>query len=68
MSRFTIELTPEADKGLEEVRQRLGATTKADVIRKAISLLNFVVQERQEGGRLIIENSKKDVRKEVVTF
>lgn len=68
MSRFTIEFTEDADKGLEEVQKSLHATTKADVIRKAMNLLNFVVQERENGGKLIIENTRENIRKEIVTI
>jgi hypothetical protein len=68
MSRFTIEFTEEADKGLEEVQRKLHATTKADVIRKAVNLLNFVVQEQEKGGKLIVENPKENLRKEIVTL
>ncbi len=68
MSRFTIEFTEEADRGLEQVQKILGGKTKADVIRKAINLLNFVVQERQKGGRLFIENKDENLRKEIVTI
>jgi hypothetical protein len=68
MSRFTIEFTEEADRGLDQVQKILGGKTKADVIRKAINLLNFVVQEQQKGGKLFIENEKENVRKEIVTI
>jgi hypothetical protein len=68
MSRFTIEFTEEADKGLEQVQKLLHAKTKADVIRKAVNLLNFVVQERENGGKLIVENPRENVRKEIVTI
>lgn len=68
MSRFTIEFTEEADRGLEQVQKMLHATTKADVIRKAVNLLNFVAQEQEKGGKLIIENPKENIRKEIVTI
>ena len=68
MSRFTIEFTEEADRGLEQVQKLLHATTKADVIRKAVNLLNFVVQEQEKGGKLIIENPRENLRKEIVTI
>lgn len=66
--RFTIEFSDEAAKGLERVQKRLGGKTNAEVIRKALNLLNFVLQEQEKGGRLIIENPKENIRKEVVTI
>lgn len=68
MSRFTIEFSEDADRGLEQARRLLGATTKADVLRKAVNLLNFVVQEQEKGGKIIIENASENLRKEVVTI
>lgn len=68
MSRFTIEFNEEADKGLEHIQHYLGATSKADVIRKAVNLLNYVVTEREGGGKLVIEHPDKQLRKEVVTI
>lgn len=68
MSRFTIEFTDEVDKQIEQIAKALGANTKADVIRKALGLLNYVVQERAAGSTVILENKKQGVRKEVVTL
>jgi len=68
MSRFTIEFSADADKSLDEAQKALGAKTKADVIRKAVNLLNYVVSEKGKGGVLIIENRDENIRKEVVTI
>ncbi len=68
MSRFTIEFSEDADRSLDEAQKALGAKTKADVIRKAVNLLNYVIGERGKGGRLIIENRDENIRKEVVTI
>jgi hypothetical protein len=68
MSRFTIEFSEDADRSLDEAQKALGAKTKADVIRKAVNLLNYVIGERGKGGRLIIENRDENLRKEVVTI
>ena len=68
MPRYTVEFSEQADKGLEQVQKTLGATSKADVIRKALNLLNYVVQEKERGGTLYIENKKENVKKEIVTI
>jgi predicted transcriptional regulator len=68
MSRFTIEFTDDVDKQIEQIAKALNANTKADVIRKALGLLNYVVQERAAGSTVILENKRENVRKEVVTL
>lgn len=68
MSRFTIELTDDADESLGHIQRLLGVSSKTEVIRKAINLLNFVVRERQDGGKLFIENKEKNIRKEIVNI
>ena len=68
MSRFTIEFTDDVDQQIEEIAKALNANTKADVIRKALGLLNYVVHEKAAGGTVIVENKKENIRKEVVTL
>lgn len=65
MGRYTIEFNEEAERGLETDRQRLGVASKTEVIRKAINLLHFVLEERGEGAKLILENAVTNERKEV---
>jgi hypothetical protein len=68
MARFTIDFSPEAERELRDIQKALDVGTKADVIRKALSLVKYIVEERQNGGKLFIENEKEKVRKEVVTL
>ena len=42
--------------------------SKADVLRKALNLLNYVVRAQEEGGKLVVENKKDKSRKEVITL
>jgi hypothetical protein len=68
MARFTIDFSEEADQNLEGLIQALGVKSKADVVRKALHLLQYVVQQQREGGKLIVENEREKSRKEVVTL
>ena len=68
MSRFTIDFSPEAERELRDIQKALDVGSKADVIRKALSLVKYIVEERQNGGKLFIENEKEKVRKEVITL
>lgn len=68
MSRFTIEFSEDVDQQIDLIARALNAPTKADVIRKALGLLSYVVKERDEGSTLVLENKKANVRKEIVTL
>ena len=68
MSRFTIEFSEEVDKQIEIIQESTGATTKADVIRKALGVLTYIVEEKNQGGKVLIENEKQNLRKELVTL
>ena len=46
----------------------LGAKTKADVVRKALNLLQYVLEEQKGGGKLMVENKRENSRKEVITI
>jgi hypothetical protein len=68
MARFTIDFSDLMDHQIEELAHDLRVKTKADVLRKALGLLYFVVGEQKEGGRLIVENPHENLRKELVTI
>ena len=68
MSRFTIEFSEDLDQQIDMIARALNAPTKADVIRKALGLLSYVVKERDEGSTLVLENKKANIRKEIVTL
>ena len=68
MSRFTIEFSETVDKQIDDIQAELHAQTKADVVRKALGLLSYVVREQKDGSVLILENMKNNVRKEIVTL
>ncbi len=68
MSRFTIEFSEDMDQQIDRIARALNAPTKADVIRKALGLLSYVVKERDEGSTLVLENKKANIRKEIVTL
>ena len=68
MSRFTIDFSEETAKDLEALIKALGVTSKAEVVRRAVHLLRYLVQQQREGGKLVVENRKDNSRKEVVTL
>lgn len=68
MAKFTIEFSEKADRDLKGLIKALGVKSKAEVVRKAVNLLRYVVQEQQEGSRLVLENQRDRSRKEVITI
>ncbi len=68
MSRFSIDFSDEAERDLQGLIKALGVKSKADVLRKALNLLNYVVRAQEEGGKLVVENQKDKSRKEVITL
>jgi len=65
MPRVTVDFSEEAFKALDEIADAL-STTKSEALRKALGLMRFVTQERRRGAKLIIEDPKENVRKEIV--
>lgn len=68
MSRFTIDFSDDAERDLQSLIKALGVKSKADVLRRALNLLNYVVRAQEEGGKLVVENKKDKSRKEVITL
>ena len=68
MTKFTIQLSDKAEKDLVRLTKRLGVQSKAEVVRKALNLLRYVLEEQKAGGRLIVENDKDLSKKEIITI
>jgi len=65
MKRITADFSPEAYDVLTETSKRL-SISKAESLRKALGLIDFVTRQQKEGWTLILE--KGDKRKEIVTL
>ena len=65
MKRITADFSPEAYDVLTETSRRL-SISKAEALRKALGLIDFVSRQQKEGWTLILE--KGDKRKEIVTL
>ncbi|MDE2401012.1 MAG: hypothetical protein KGL90_05065 [Burkholderiales bacterium] len=57
---FTID--PKTDQTLERLKQHYGVATKAEVLRKAIALLNVAARHEQPDGSLIICQGSHDLK------
>lgn len=65
MAKLTIELNPPAEQALERLAHDLG-TTKADVIRRAMSVFDKVNHETKNGRKLAIADENNRVLMELV--
>ena len=63
--RITADFSPEAYEALERVAENLD-TTKADALRRALGLIDFLLTEKKENWKLVLE--KEDRRREIVTL
>ncbi len=66
MPKYTIQFSKRTDRDLERLAKALGVSSKADVIRKAVNLLRYVLEEQKAGGKLVMENSRDKTKKELV--
>jgi hypothetical protein len=58
--RLTIELPVTVRQTLEELRDKVGADTMSEVVRRALLLYDHVLQAKKAGSKLIIKRSDGD--------
>lgn len=56
--RLQLEFEEEAYKKLELLQEKLGATSKSEVIRRALQLLEYALASKGEGGKVIVKTKK----------
>ncbi|MDL1892984.1 hypothetical protein FBQ87_08850 [Sphingobacteriales bacterium CHB3] len=66
-TRVTADFDAEAYKALNEVAELLG-TTKADAIRRALGLSRYVLKQKHNGKKLILEDEDGKDKVEIVTL
>jgi hypothetical protein len=67
MPRYTIDFDKEFDKTLSELVETTDATTKADVIRRAVASYGFLKKQQRDNknAKIVITDDDK-LKKEVV--
>jgi len=67
MPRYTIDFDDNFDKTLSELVENTDATTKADVIRRAVASYSYLKKAQQEnkGAKVIVTDDNK-LKKEIV--
>lgn len=67
MPRYTIDFDKEFDKTLSDLIETTDATTKADVIRRAVASYSYLKKQQQahKDAKIVITDDDK-IRKEIV--
>ena len=58
MAVTSINIDAKMDKTLEDLKFHFGASSKAEVIRKAVALLNVAKNAEQPDGSVVIMSSR----------
>lgn len=66
MPKYTIHFSSEADRDLVRLTKALGVSSKADVVRRALKLFRYVLDEQKAGRRLVVENNRDKTKKELI--
>lgn len=64
MPNLAIEMTKDTNQRLERLQQRTGACSQVEVIRRALAVYDYLWQEMDTGGKVIID--REDEQREVV--
>lgn len=63
--RVTVDFSDEAFEKVDNISRRL-STSKSEALRKALGLMDFVLEEKHRGAKLILEGPEKGERREIV--
>jgi len=58
--RVAFDLAPEAVRQLEEIRGMAHASTRAEVVRNALRLYRWFLEQRAEGSEVILRDEKNE--------
>ena len=62
MPLTSFNIDERTDRTLEELKSHFGASSKAEVVRKAIALLNVVKDAEQPDGSVVIKKGGAEIR------
>ena len=65
--RITADFDTLAYKNLGEVSTMMHSS-KADALRRALSLTHYILEQRVKGNRIVIEDENGENRREIMTF
>jgi hypothetical protein len=62
--RLSIDLHPDARTELPKLQKKVGAMNLIDLIRKALAVIELIVDHQKSGGKVVLEN--RDGKQEVL--
>jgi uncharacterized protein (DUF1778 family) len=65
-SRLNLRLSPEARAAIHKIAAKLGGISAAEVIRRAVSTELFLIEEQEQGSRVLIEDKNNRIRQLVL--
>jgi metal-responsive CopG/Arc/MetJ family transcriptional regulator len=57
--RLQFDLSPEALKDLDELREMADVSTRAELIRKALRLYNWFLAQKRDGGEFLVKKGEE---------
>jgi Arc/MetJ-type ribon-helix-helix transcriptional regulator len=52
--RINFDVTPELDSVINELTQKTGSTSKAELLRKAVALMKIATEAKEQGEKVMI--------------
>jgi hypothetical protein len=62
MAMTSFNVDDKMDRTLEELKKHYGASSKAEVLRKAVALLNVAKEAEQADGSIVIRKDHEDLK------
>lgn len=56
-TRISLDVQPDVKGCWEDIKQRSGAATLIETLRRAMSLYKLVIEQHTTGGKVILENA-----------
>lgn len=66
MAATTFKFDAKTNKVLEELREHYGASSKAEVLRKAIALLDIAAEAEDQDQQIIVESKDGTQKRQVL--
>ena len=63
---FTVGIDENLDKTIDELKEKFGKTSRADVFRMGIALLKVAAEARERDLKLTVSDRNDVVKKEIV--
>jgi Arc/MetJ-type ribon-helix-helix transcriptional regulator len=66
MPRLNFDVSPELDEIIEKLVKLTGSTSKSEVLRRAIALMEVAAEAKQDGKKIVIAEKDRTPVAEVI--